>query len=490
MAKTTALLQGFARFANEHVRGANRRPRETFTDLPPPYGGTGRGPTANLLAESWAIGQELLVAKPEDLTDLAGRMVDTELDHRTRGDIDAVPSGYTYLGQFLNHDLMHGVPRPQRSAESSGLARSPALNLDAMYGVDPNRQTGLYTKDRPGDFAIGTSTDGSAVDLPRDRFGVPLIPEQRNGNNLLTAQLTALLMRFHNKLRKRGSLGFAEARTEVVHHYQAIVIGDLLPTLLDKRALADVFAEFDRGPSALHGSEVPIRGFVLAAWRLHTMSRSRYRLNDGRYTSLDDVLAATEATPRAFPLGRRLIVDWRRFFPQSATRKTRDEWNAARRIDARIAKPLHSMEIGLDRMTRRRLGLKPGQAATLHLVDLLSGNGQLPSGQSVASALRSEGFDVPELASQDLRRDRQGRQLPKGLIDQTPLIHYLLREADIVNDGQALGPCASVIAARAILGALESDKASVIYRQDWAPSIPTTESGRLKMHDLVSFMHT
>ncbi|HZD67925.1 MAG TPA: peroxidase, partial [Actinomycetes bacterium] len=80
----------------------------------------------------------------ELIDELAGRMVEADgadLDHPD------LPAGYTYLGQFLNHDLTFDpvsnlwVPNDPRQLEDF---RTPRLDLDAVYGSGPRDMPYLY----------------------------------------------------------------------------------------------------------------------------------------------------------------------------------------------------------------------------------------------------------------------------------------------------------------------------------------------------------
>src|SRR3954466_9687031 len=78
----------------------------------------------------------------------AGRQL-TEATRRKLGEVMAaggpqgsrIPAGFTYLGQFLDHDLTFDRPRapwgPNVRPGPLGQGRSPALDLDSMYGAGP-----------------------------------------------------------------------------------------------------------------------------------------------------------------------------------------------------------------------------------------------------------------------------------------------------------------------------------------------------------------
>ena len=67
-----------------------------------------------------------------------------------------IPAGYTYFGQFIDHDITFDpTPLSDATIDPSALVdfRSPALDLDNLYGRGPDDQPyivhGQRTADRP-----------------------------------------------------------------------------------------------------------------------------------------------------------------------------------------------------------------------------------------------------------------------------------------------------------------------------------------------------
>jgi hypothetical protein len=67
-----------------------------------------------------------------------------------------VPAGFTYLGQFIDHDITRdeteGFP-PINDPQLIKQGRSVTLDLDSLYGQGPKRQPGLYNPDFPPERA-------------------------------------------------------------------------------------------------------------------------------------------------------------------------------------------------------------------------------------------------------------------------------------------------------------------------------------------------
>lgn len=182
----------------------------------------------------------------------------------------AVPAGFTYLAQFVDHDLT-----ADKTAASLGQdvtvaellqGRSPALDLDSLYGRGPDREPQFYLADRvklktgttkgvgfPANNPVANN-DQDGFDLPRVGQGstkaarrAPLIPDKRNDENLAVGQTHLMFIHFHNAVvdalaaSTPTALLFEEARAEVVRHYQWVVRHDFLPRIVDESVLDDVW---------------------------------------------------------------------------------------------------------------------------------------------------------------------------------------------------------------------------------------------------------
>lgn len=93
----------------------------------------------------------------------------------------------------------------------------------------------------------------------------------------------------------------------------------------------------------------------------------------------------------------------------------------------------------------------------------------LPSGQAIARRLHA-----PVLHRRDLA---DFAPFDVGLDTSTPLWLYVLREAQLANDGQYLGPVGGRIVAKVMLGLLRADPASYLSAQpDWQPHLGASGS--------------
>ena len=182
-----------------------------------------------------------------------------------------VPAGYTYLGQFVDHDLTADKTAAHLGEDVTVAeliqGRSPALDLDSLYGRGPDREPRFYEPDgvrlRLGHTdGVGfppndpvANTDQAGFDLPRAGEGstpaerrAAVIPDARNDENLAVAQTHLMFMKFHNAVVAElvaagtpSTVLFDTAREIVVKHYQWMLRHDFLPRIVDDSIVTDVF---------------------------------------------------------------------------------------------------------------------------------------------------------------------------------------------------------------------------------------------------------
>lgn len=246
---------------------------------------------------------------PALLDALADSMVEPPFDpddiNADRAGNSRIPPVFTYLGQFIDHDITANTDRETalsvidgaiaplaRAAVTEGLGnlRDGSLGLDSLYGdtegqgafaeklkglmrhktlagkmrlatpepdgprvplpVLPDNATDLLRLGRLLDRGEITLVELQALDEPlRSTFlenGQPILAraivgDGRNDENLVVAQLHVLFLRLHNKLVDATG-GFEEARRLTRWHYQWLVVHAYLATICDVAVLDDVLA--------------------------------------------------------------------------------------------------------------------------------------------------------------------------------------------------------------------------------------------------------
>jgi Animal haem peroxidase/TAT (twin-arginine translocation) pathway signal sequence len=469
----------------------------------------------------------------QGLADLGQAMTD-------RDSIQANPNGmalagYTYLGQFIDHDLTLDITPLESAypeAECIRNFRTPFLNLDHVYGGGPTVSPFLYEiSGPPGNerFLIGMTLkhggfEPTPDDLPRNSNGIALTGDPRQDENLIIAQLHVAFLKFHNrvmdelekldkgersKVQSAGPVGgtrFERARRFVTWSYQYIVLNDFLEEVIDPQTLKDVQRKCAEGVGGgPRHFEIPIE-FSAAAFRFgHSMVRDLYGFyNHERHhddvglacllaligPGTDDKACAEQGLPRRpipFVLPADWVIDWSHFFNLN-----NPKLNHARKIDTMIAEGLHHLKLETMAQFNTTLVDKFQQFESpknvLPVRTLWRGSRMgLPSGQDVAGALHIE----KPLTDDEIQKGLHEKILTKyGFHKDTPLWYYILKEAELerFGNGLHLGPVGSHIVAEVIADALLADPNSYVsIEPKWKPVIEGCNPVQL-MRDILRFI--
>jgi hypothetical protein len=394
-------------------------------------------------------------------------------------------AGTTFLGQFVDHDLTFDASSPLGFATDprrSRNSRTPVLDLDSLYGGGPVASPQLYERDRT---RLRIESGGQFEDVPRDGDGRAILGDPRNDENLMVSGLHAAFIKFHNAVvdqlradrRVRGRRVFTEARRRVRWHYQWIVLNELLPQMVGRPLLERVMRR--RRYFRPRAAFMPVE-FQGAAYRFgHSMVRPSYRANlagDGGepfFGLIFEPAAEGQADPvdlRGGARAPRRFVGWQTFFDFGD-----GEVKPNKRIDTKLSSPLFNLPLNAIAS-----GDPPTSLPTRNLLRHITWS--LPCGQDVAAAMR-----VPRLAPGDLS-ELQGYGI--GLERRTPLWYYVLKEAEVIEDGLRLGPVGARIVAECIVGVVQLDPHSYASRRGWRPTLPTrdgTVTGDFRMVDLLTY---
>lgn len=442
----------------------------------------------------------------ESLTELGNAMNDID-PNSNDGDNVNVPAGFTYLGQFIDHDITFDTTALQEVLVDP-LAirnfRTPRLDLDSLYGCGPKTQRYLYQLQDPDLFAIGKTNsqpgggDNSIPtelpnDLPRAASTLAIIGDPRNDENLIVAQTHLAFLKFHNKVVKGikdGSIQplsstdksvFEQARELVIFHYQWIVLNDFLARIIDTQQLQEVLNNGRRFFRFREEPFIPVE-FSVAAYRLgHSMIRAVYDYNrvfnphpGGIPATLELLFRFTAESGQLgdfadIPIPSDWIIDWRRFFEIDANVPVQ----FSRKLDPFLVEPLKNIP-------------NIPQPASLAVRNLLRGRSLgLPSGQRIARRMRFKPLSPAEIST---GLDGQVAQKHNFHIE-SPLWYYILKEAQIQQQGNRLGEVGSRILAEVFVGLLEADSSSFLASNpDWKPTLPAQVPGTFTMTDLLNFV--
>ena len=409
---------------------------------------------------------------------------ETEQDDEENTGISA---GYTYLGQFIDHDLTFDPASSlQKQDDPDALVdfRTPRFDLDNLYGRGPDDQPYLYQGDGRhlllGPPLTGNSDDPNARGVPRNQpSGADparaLIGDPRNDENVIVSQLQANMIRFHNRVVDLlgPAATFQECQQTVRWHYQWVVLNDFLPTIIGADTWNKILPNMAKGttvledPPHLHfykpkkGAFMPVE-FSVAAYRFgHSMVRPIYRLNQTIprfpiFSTTGESLVGF----RAFPTN--WAIDWRLFFklgdapPLGPTRI-----QPAYKIDTSLVNPLGTLPASV-----------AANPPSLPVRNLLRGfRMDLPSGQSVARAMGIQPIPDAKLhVGKANEADTPSNPLLTSISDvfkdNAPLWYYILAEAqqEFQNNNTPihLGPVGGRIVGEVFVGLMMADSHSFL----------------------------
>jgi hypothetical protein len=450
-----------------------------------------------------------------------------------------LPAAFTFVGQFVDHDLtFNGLNLfdDQTGDDVTDFA-SPYLDLDSMYGGRP------YPDD-PSD----TSTKGiiknkdvfnpdmsfkllrlgtNAYDVPRwtnpalpARVGAAFIYDPRNDENQLILHIHILLMRVHNKILRQiyaerhldpakpadADQAVSLAKKEVIANWQSVLLNDYLPRVLEAETLAFVLAEIQKpGHGELkykptHGKLQMPHEFAIAFRFGHSMLRNEYRLNAfGEVPLFNNRDLERKGDLRGGrPLTKDHVIDWDIFYPEN-------EFDASLslKIDSKVTPVVFDLPESTIPDAIKTSGNLPFRNLTRSReIDVACGEDLaaffgIPQSQWL-TRFQVEANDQAHYLFEsdvDMYAHPGGIGEPpadeplRGVKDtrfKTPLWYYVLKEAEVIENGERLGPLGSRIVAEVILG-------GIFYGRDtkfdfgWKSQI--TGSNVVKLRDLINFVN-
>lgn len=402
-----------------------------------------------------------------------------------------IPAIYTYLGQFIDHDITARTDRnspitdignydgnpgniypiaPDVVVNELRNGRRPQLDLDSIFGDGPSFPSEFYN---PEKYLYSTEADalynksslrmklndsGNQFDLPRTN-GKALIADARNDENLIISQLHASFISAFNELMKyyqainpdglEREARYSKCRRILRWAYQYIVVNDYLKQVCDASIVNETI---ENGPYYFltdRGVYMPLE-FSVAAFRFgHSMIRPFYKINDTIGTKeimdlLGETFHANFFNNGALDASNKL--DFSNFIGVNA--------QTARKIDWRISK-------GLFDLTKIESSI-PAQTmlARLSQRNLIRGYSlSIPTGQAIAHAMGIKPLTKDQIIA-DLQPGNVNSIQTAKLDTRTPLWFYILKEAVIHNNGERLGAVGSKLVAETLIGLVKSDRNS------------------------------
>ncbi len=423
-------------------------------------------------------------------------------------------AGVTFFGQFLDHDLTLALKAPlleRTQPRRTTNFRTAEFDLDSVYGHGPNGSPELYdTSSGDIKFRVEAIPDSEKVskkgavrfDLPRDPNNNAIIADSRNDENVLLSQFHLAMLKFHNAVvdQMRADPAnanrsvrdiFREARRQVTWHYQWIILNEFLPQTIGQDRVDEImktgpqfYRVHDRTQDSIFRSPrreplIPVE-FAVAAYRFgHSQVRPSYRINFGPDGGqpvfmfiFDDSADPNDPDPNDMRGGKRAprrFVDWQTFF------KFDENVRPNKRIDTKLSSPLMHL-LGSRGPTP---GMPSDGIQSLASRNLMRHvNFGIPSGQAIARVMGAQVLTSAQLAE----------LAPFGMDQSTPLWYYILKEAEVLEQGLRMGPVGGRIVGEVFIGLLKADKDSyLVVDKNWKPTLPSVKSADFENTDVLNF---
>lgn len=513
--ETMRFFRDVFRFHGDRPRGADFFPKSTLFE-----GRFGRMfrtlPAAQFQEDDLRKLADEMVADPE-----GDETPETETDPEENQGIDA---GYTYLGQFIDHDLTFDPASSlQKQNDPDALVdfRTPRFDLDCVYGRGPDDQPYLYEDNGVrlllGRKVTGNAQDPQTRDVPRNTNpggrARALIGDPRNDENVIVSQLQATMLRFHNRVARvlptlpgnQSLLNdpkrlFEEAQRQVRFHYQWLVVNDFLPTIAGQAVVDKILPHLKKGTNIVVDKPdlslfrwekepfIPIE-FSAAAYRFgHSMVRPEYRLNTtlpGRFAIFGPNELTSLTGFREFP--SNWAIDWSLYFKirPSAPPNGKGRVQKSYKIDTSLVNPLGNLPpvIGANVPSLAERNLIRGWRMGL------------PSGQDVARfigepVIPDDKLRVGKATVEDSEENPLLTKVSPRFAGNAPLWYYVLAEAQQAFDGNdatpiRLGAVGGRIVASVFIGLLVGDRFSFLHQPGWRPLQALTFGGKFGIVELI-----
>jgi hypothetical protein len=423
-------------------------------------------------------------------------------DRGTPDDSATLPAEYTYLGQFIDHNLdFDETAQPSTPVNASTLTNFESFRFDLnnVFGGGPSVDPQLYASDHRHLLVSGTlgtpqadgfptvTGNGGVFDLARNAAnGQALLMEPRDDETQIISQISAAFVAFYNNFINQGD-SYAQARQLTEDYYQEMVLTDVLPAFVGQSTINRYLRLGTNGasvntPNLPNANFTPIE-FSVGAYRFgHALVRNNYHINDifPTTTDVDDNVpifdlnafqsgdlsggaplprpnGATTTTCTATtlctvpnPAGHQ--IQWKYFVPELDANPNDAGINFARQTQPSISPALFNLPA--EAIAGCSDAASPVCNGTGDLIsrDFARGNYDgLASGQAIAQAL---GCPVIPASTINPTRDAVFNT-------GTPLIYYVLAEAKKANS--VLGCVGKSIVAQTFIQVLWDTPGSILH---------------------------
>jgi hypothetical protein len=424
-------------------------------------------------------------------------------DRGTDDDSATLPAEFTYLGQFIDHNLdFDETPQPEATVNANTLTNFESFRFDLnnVFGGGPSVDPQLYASDHKHLLVSGTlgtpQADGfptvtgnnGVFDLARNpTTGVADLVEPRDDENQIISQIAAAFVAFYNDFVNQG-MSYAQGRQLTEDYYQEIVLTDVLPAFVGQSTI-NKYLSFGPGgraevntPNLPNANFTPIE-FSVGAYRFgHSLVRNDYHINDifPTTTDIDDnvpifnlnsfqfgdlsggaplpgsngsgrtTCTSTSLCEVSNPAGHQ--IQWKYFVPALSATPSDPGINFARKTQTTISPALFNLPAEAIAGCPDVADPVCNGSADLISRDFARGNFDgLASGQDIAKAL-----DCPVIPASHINPTKDA-----VFNTGTPLLYYVLAEAQ--RSGQTLGCVGGSIVAQTFIQVLWDTPNSILH---------------------------
>jgi hypothetical protein len=415
-----------------------------------------------------------------------------------------LPAGFTYVAQFLSHELIGRPP---------ALIRTPVLDLQSLYdgqgptqpAIGPDGRMELGQTVAHGDFPP------SEDDLPRlcgtQNPFTARIGDFRNDENLFLAQFHVALLKLHNDFVDTFGDGDPQNDFEIARYAVQRALGwalleDFLPHLVPNPVFQHVVAGGEHFVLDPDDARIPVEWSHALGRFGHSMVRARYPIGGPgvpgkvREVSAAEMLLLTGVHGldccQSLPANR--VPFWPRLFDFDSYASRWAEpvkFHGAHSIDLHVVPALRN----LPAPPRRAIGERRFDTDIVRRNLAAADRTDLPSGQTIARKVRRKdrlpsaiddlfggtddpgppaGLDPPAktAALETLRAGRFHCTLPPWI--------YLLLESWFREDGERLGPLAGLTCAEVTTRAIRD---APVPEDAMGPDDPALRQHLLRLRD-------
>ena len=408
----------------------------------------------------------------QNLIDLAKSMIAIQGDigeDPTSQKSSSLPALFTYLGQFLDHDVS-GVTIPdfESKIDINTLInnRCALLDLDSVFDIP--------TKYDEKGFIILEKNVNGVLDVPRTKEGVQIMGDIRNGENQIILQVHMLFIKFYNRVlqdiyKENPFFLVPNARNQakkilkftwqwlLVHSFLRLACGPYYASLFDVEGEPNFDIISPNKLGALNAE------WTFGFYRWHSLPQESYYPN-GKNDEVPIFSLSQKLNFGGFkPLEEKLVLDFGFFWPMEGY----NGFQQTHRFGNILSYPLGHLPNPV--IPDKTVNL--AERTLLRQNQVMMGNGQ-----DFAVA-----FDIPEeLIIRKIKLFDENfipnfylpveriKELEEYFGNNTPLFYYILYEAREIGKGENLGPLGSKLFGLTVLAQLYSDPDSYIY-SNWFP---------------------